>query len=547
MGSKLFVLLWTQFRNQSALNALRYERDAKKKGRMYAVFGAYAIVFIMVLIYSFGLAFGYGFLGMADVIPGFSLMICSMVILFFTITKSNGFLFACRDYDMVMALPFSTGTVITARFLYMYLTNLLMSVCVMVPMCLGYAFYERPGLIIYLLWFVMMLFAPMIPMAIACAIGAVIAAIGSKFRFKVLVQLLLFLALMLGIFAGSFAIQGAENDAVLYQKASELGVILQEKMHQIYPLSVLFDAAITNVQNQSMWGSIQNSHVLSAGCFILVSFICYMIFVLILSWKYKAINTALMTSQSRSNYQMKEQASHSVMQAFVYKEWKRFLSSVIYLMNTGIGMILAVMGSVMCLALGVEEALASMDINLYGQSAEVLKGILYGIPFAIAIPLTMTCTTAVSWSLEGKNLWILKSLPLSEKMIFEGKMLFNVILLVPAGIICTVCMILAMKPDIITGFLYFVVVFAAILFSTAFGMWINKTFPNFGWTNEVEVVKQGISSMLGIFANMLVELLLAVFTVLLSGFLDGRIVMLLFAALLLGGGYFFYWEVTKTI
>ena len=53
---------------------------------------------------------------------------------------------------------------------------------------------------------------------------------------------------------------------------------------------------------------------------------------------------------------------------------------------------------------------------------QMLKGIL---PLILGALIMMTCTTSVSLSLEGKNLWILKSLPITKEEIYKGKMLFK--------------------------------------------------------------------------------------------------------------------------
>ena len=47
------------------------------------------------------------------------------------------------------------------------------------------------------------------------------------------------------------------------------------------------------------------------------------------------------------------------------------------------------------------------------------------MPLIIAALLSMSCTSAVSLSLEGKNLWIIQSVPVEPSAVFKAKMLFN--------------------------------------------------------------------------------------------------------------------------
>lgn len=246
-----------------------------------------------------------------------------------------------------------------------------------------------------------------------------------------------------------------------------------------------------------------------------------------------------MTSRSNSNYKVGKMQAHSVMYALVKKELKRFTSSIAYIMNVGMGMFLAVIGSVVCVFVGIDKVLQSMQIPTISQE------IVYAVPFGIAMMLTMTCTTSISLSLERKNLWIIKSLPIEESMIYKSKMAFNLLLLIPAAIICNICFAIAMKLDIIMIVLYFLVTASAIFFSTTFGMLLGQKFANFEWENEIEVIKQGAASAMCIFKNMVVQLVLAGLTIFLTQVIDGKVPLLVIAILVSGISFLFYRRVIK--
>ena len=73
---------------------------------------------------------------------------------------------------------------------------------------------------------------------------------------------------------------------------------------------------------------------------------------------------------------------------------------------------------------------------------------------------------------------------------------------------------------------------ASVTFSTVFGMFINICFPNYQWENEVVVVKQGMSSMIGIFSSIIIYLSMAAGTFYLSGNLGGELSILMFSGIL---------------
>ena len=142
MQNKLWTILKIQFLNQSGLNQLRYENNKKKRGQSVTVLIGITLLGIILVGFSSLIGFGYGIMGMAEVIPGFALTMVSLVTLIFSFLKTSGYLFAFQDYDMLMSLPLSVKTIVTGKFLYMYLNNLLFSLAVMLPMGSAYLIYS---------------------------------------------------------------------------------------------------------------------------------------------------------------------------------------------------------------------------------------------------------------------------------------------------------------------------------------------------------------------------------------------------------------------
>lgn len=511
MQNKLWTVLKIQFLNQSGLNQLRYESNRKKRGRAVGVLIGIIALAIVLVGASFAIGFGYGLLGMAEVIPSFAFAMVSLITLFFSFIKVNGYLFAFQDYDLLMSLPISDKTIIMSKFLYMYLNNLLFSLGVMLPMGSAYLMYGSLSVsgkgLVGLMWIVAAVLTPLIPMAVAALLGTIVAAIGSKSRFKVLIQVVLMLLFMCIMIAFNIFMNTMENEKEMVQVMEKIAVVMQEKMHRIYPLSALFDTAINKQQILPFLG------------LVVLSFGIYYLFMVLIAKKYRAINTALMSKKKGSAYKMKKQKGHSVLTALIYKEWKRLLSSAPYLINVGMGMIVVVIASILCLVAGREMLAGDFELR---QMIWVCR---YSVPFVALMFLTMSCTTSVSLSLEGKNLWILQSLPISWKTILKGKMAFNMVLLLPAAFVSCLCLGITLQLDVLTFLLYFVVSFAMVSFSTVIGMWFNLCFQKYQWQNDVEVVKQGAAVALGILVNMFLQMILIFVSMVLSFIMDGRIVL----------------------
>lgn len=514
MQNKLWTILKIQFLNQSGLNQLRYENNKKKRGQSVTVLIGITLLGIILVGFSSLIGFGYGIMGMAEVIPGFALTMVSLVTLIFSFLKTSGYLFAFQDYDMLMSLPLSVKTIVTGKFLYMYLNNLLFSLAVMLPMGSAYLIYSfslsfAGKAAACLMWIVAAVLAPLLPMTVAAVFGTIATAIGSKSRFKVLVQVVFMMIFVCGLIALNIFLNTMEigDNGEFIHRIEDITQIVQQQVHRFYPISVLFDTAV-NKQG-----------ILEFLGFVVLSLGVYYLFAVLVAKKYHTINTALMSKGKKTVYHMKEQKARSVIASMVYKEWKRMLSSAPYLLNIGVGMLLSVVASVVCLTVGR---------SMLMENEKVFKIILecrYSAPFMVAIFLTMSCTTSVSLSLEGKNLWILLSLPVSWKTILKSKMAFNMVFLLPAAFICTVCFGITLQLDALSFLLFFAALVSVISFSTVIGMFFNVCFQKYQWENEVEVVKQGMSVSLGILVNMFLQMILVGVSMGLSFFIDGRIVL----------------------
>ena len=141
------------------------------------------------------------------------------------------------------------------------------------------------------------------------------------------------------------------------------------------------------------------------------------------------------------------------------------------------------------------------------------------IPLIVYFLIGMMATTACSPSLEGKNFWILQSLPIEMKEVYQGKMLFNMFLTVPFMAFA--------KAPVIDMALYLLLGLALCAFSTAWGCVCGIRHMRLDWENEAEVIKQSGAVAIYMLPNMIVVMGLIVLVVFLGMKMDQRLLMLL--------------------
>lgn len=484
MKNSTWILLRTQLLELSGFNDLKYEKDKKKRNRVAVFITVMAVVYVIFIGYAFGIGYGLGRIGLAKNIPGLAFTLTSMVILLFTMFKAGGMLFACRDFDMVMSLPVRTETVITSRFLLMYGMNTMFSILVMVPMGISYGIWVHPRIQFYIIWLVAILAAPLIPMTIASFIGALITAISSKFRHTNAISTVLAFVVTIALIMGCMSAGTINAGQMSIKQLAHLGTMFSQKMNQLYPLAGIMEKAALQYNFAALL------------IFLVISAACYGLFIEIVSIKYKTINTALTTHRTNANYKLHGIKSSSPFTALYRKELKRFFSSTSYVLNMGMGAVLALVASIALLVLGIDKMAQITKIP-------GIKSTITGFAsFAISAMLASTCTSCISLSLEGKNLWILQSSPVDTATIYRSKMAVNISILLPSALLSSLLMSIALRADFMSALWMFVTPLAYAAFTSVWGMFVNLKMPNFSWEVEITVIKQSMASMLGILGGM---------------------------------------------
>ncbi|PFF33032.1 permease [Bacillus cereus] len=472
-------LLKIRLITQLGLNTFKYEKDKKKKQNKILLSASIVLVGVMLMLYCGASAYGLVKLGISEIIPVYALVISSVLTLFFTIFKANGEIFAFKDYDLLMSLPIRVSTIITSRFLYLYLLNTVFSIIIMLPMGVVYGIHEKPSVSFYFMWFVSMFIASLIPTTIAAVFGAAITAIASKF--KNTNKITTILSFIVIITFGFFMLKNG-NAQYSLNDMNGIGAIVSEQLTKVYPLANMFQKAIVNAD------------IVAFILFVGISVIWYYLFVKILSLKYKQINTGISTYHMLSNYEIHSMRKESVLVALYKKELKRFFSSTVYVINSGMGVVMAIAFSLAIVVVGPSQFIAYPGIEALLQKVA---------PFAIAAAISMTCTTCVSLSLEGKNVWIIKSLPIAPKMIYDSKILVNLSLSIPASIISAVLLIIGLKLDVWSSLLIVITPIAYSSFSAVWGIFINNRFGYYDWVSETQIVKQSVGSFVGMFGGLI--------------------------------------------
>ncbi len=489
--NKLATLLKYELKAHSTINALKYTTGKGKGGLIGALIGK-TILYLLLAGLVFVISMFISWIDKdAVAVPIMTTVAISAISLLFTLLKTNGYMFAFKEYDMLMSLPFSVKTIASAKFLYMYIFNLGTTLVVMIPAILACFIFANLTVYGAVIWFVLSLLVPMIPMVVATAIGSLITGAGGKFKYKRAVQIVLTILFILLCFFSRFFFEWLFKTVGVDVIGMNISSFMIEVANYYLPAYWL---------QQAITGSFGYIFL-----FIVVSVGLFELYFIIISRFYRQINTRLKVKAFHKEFTMSKQKTRSVVGTIVYNEFLRFKGSNNYLINTIIGLVLIVVLTIASLFFDMDSV-----VKLMAKGAPVDKTyLLSAVPFLVFFFVGMAPTTPISLSLEGKSVWIIRSLPIRGWDIIKGKMLFNYILYTPFGVLAVVILGFKFGGNVTEILLFVVLMLVLCAFSTVYGQILGVRFAKFDWDNEIEIIKRGAANGIYIVSNIFLSLIVA--------------------------------------
>ncbi len=486
--NNLGLLLKIYLRTSFGFNKARYTHEKKSKSTGMTVLLTFCYIMIVGAVFalSMGLMYSLSMIHAEYIVLNIMMMGASVMVLFTTIYKVNGILFGFRDYDVQMSLPISTGTLIASRVLILYGFNILFTLGVMVPAGVAYAIVVQPAAAFYPLFFVTLFAIPMLPIIIATVIGTLVALAASRFKRKngmnvifTVAAFLIFMVVWMGFWTNS-------GDVIM--NFADIGATVNGVLVSVYPLVALYGNAVAGFD------------VLAFLLFLLISVGAFVVFSAVVAKLFKKMNTSITTTRTSGDYKMTELKEMPPQKALMRRELKRLFSSSQYVLNTAIGPLLLIVVSIILLVSGTD------GFGVYSNIPQFAQLISVAGPLGIAFFISMASPTASSVSLEGKNLWIIRSLPVDTRLVLKAKLNVTLTLFLPAAVIAATLFCIALRPDPFYIVLMYAVPIAYAYFIGLMGLKCDLSNPKLDWTNEVTVVKQSKSVLLTMLSGMILTI-----------------------------------------
>ncbi len=472
----------------SMLGKNKKSENGKGKGRtaLFIVLYIYLAVCMLFLSVTMSLSLAVTLIPMGASWLYFSIFtIASLSILFIlSIFETKSELFECRDNDLLLSMPIPERALVIARISTVLLINYAVEAFVMLPAIIFYAVISHDfiGVIGAL---IVSLAVPLLATSLASGIGAVLAAVSRRMRKNSFITL----ALALAFFALYFVAIGALTSGM-----DEIftGVDVENLKANFKILVFIGNASL--LKPLPLIGVVLLSLAVSA----LVYFI--------IAKNYFKIATDNRGAK-KAKYRERRYENRGAVTALTGKELRKFFSSTTYMLNSALGIIFLVVLSVLAI---VERG--ALETTVSGMFPGVSAGAILP-PLMIAGIVLCSCTNMISasaLSLEGKNLWVIKSLPVSDTAVLLSKSLPQIIVCTPPTLLAAVLMFIASGAAPIYIPFFILTPFVANVLFAFLGLIFNIVSPRFDFDNEAQPIKQSLPTFLTMITQMLLSVAIVI-------------------------------------
>jgi len=478
-----WILTKLQLTSLFGINKIVHMKEsADKKQAKRSLYGLIAMVFALGYVsvfYSIAMASAFESVGMLPTLLGIMAFACTALILMFSIFETKGVLFGFGDYDIVMSWPVRVGAVAASRVTNMYAYNFIYAALLLLPAGVIYAGMAAPAWWYYPLFVLLLLLVPALPTIVGALLGTLLTVATARSKKSNLLSILGQMVLVFGIMFLSFRMNNTFADSAAF--ANNAGS-MQNMVQSVFPPAYWFQNALTTgAPLDTLW-------------LLLLSAASIAFLMLFIGKNFVAINSRIKSKPTREKFVMRAQVRSSRVTALFRRECSRYFSSSLYVVNTAFGYVMLLAAGIFCVVKPdmIREVLDSPELGF----ARII------VPFLLSWIVSMGTTTASAISMEGRRLWIVKSMPVPARDWLTGKLMVNMLLAVPSILVSSTLVSIGFGSSAAGWFWNYVL---PLLYAAAFGvfgLWLNIRMPKLDWQGEAEVIKQSGATMICVFTGM---------------------------------------------
>lgn len=395
---------------------------------------------------------------------------------FGSIFNTFSVLYLAKDNDHLLSMPIPEKYIVGSRLISVYLLGTMYAASVMLPALIIYWVSTPFSIVKIICDIILFLCITGIVLVISCLLGWCVAKISLKLKNKTFVRVAVALLLVGAYYFFYFRLSSAAADFLV--KAELIGSKIKGNAFILYKI-----------------GQIGEGNVIATLIFLAATLAIIAVTWFVLNKTFISIATESGSISKTKNRKIKS-SKKSVFGALLSKEFARFTGSAAYMLNCGLGLLMIPIVGVVLIVKGPEiaDSFSKLFVELPGGALLVLCTVLFSLASMIDV-------AAPSVSLEGKTLWVIKSLPIDLKTVFRAKISMHFILAVIPMLFTAICGICVFDAGILEKALVIILTILFALFSAVFSMFLGIKMPYMVWTNEIYPIKQSGAVFVALFGS----------------------------------------------
>ena len=496
--NKLFSLIKTDLNITFGLSSIIYSFKAKKQRWQIIVFGIAMLslipTYIMMIKVLDTLYDSFRQMGQQSYFLLMGFLGAQLLVFFFGLLYVMSKYYFSNDLNHLLPLPIKPSYILTSKFITITVSEYITSLPIFLPFIFIYGIKEREGI---LYWFYSLLAAivlPVLPLVIASIVIMIMMKYtnikGKRDLIRTIsgiafIIIVLFIQLKIQKFAQQSIIQGDDFYFNLARDAN----LLVKKLGIVFPPSMWGALSLANYDNLIGLTNISMFVLSGIAGYMLMIFLSEKIF-----FDGLIGNIEVTASKGRGKKKDLEKTSFVTKPylAIAKKELKMLFKTPVYLMNSVGGVIIGPLIVVMSMATGDTSMEPLMEI--INRNVDIVNLAAIAIIGTLGILNSIGTTT---FSREGKNFWIQRTLPIkSEDQIF-GRVIASMTIQVIGAAVLIGSLLFIIRLDFISILIILAVGLLASIPMTEIGMIIDILRPLLTWSNPQQAMKQNMNVLIG--------------------------------------------------
>ena len=407
-------------------------------------------------------------------------------------------LFRAKDNEFLLAMPIPPSKILISRMLSSYIVGVIYESMVLLSAIVYYYVAGRPSALSVVLCAAGFFVLGFLILVFSCFFGWVVALVSSRLNNQKVLS-----AIMIAIVTALFIYLRFEANRLFEYLATHGEEIADAVSGWGYPIYAL---------GLGMSGDLTAFVIFTAVCGILFALTCF-----IMSRSFNKIVTAR-NSSVRAEFSEQQIRTRSISSSLRKKEFRHFTSSVAYMVNCALGALFLVAAAAILL-IKVQDVRSSLE-SIISEVPSVSAFFPVIGTFAVCALASLCDIAAPAISLEGKNIWILQTMPVDPYEIFKAKIFLHISIALIPSLLCTASVIIVFKAGFFSSVCMILCVCAFVVLSSGAMLALDLKRPMLDWTNETQPIKQSLNILISWLGGLFVSIVLGVIYIPIGFFVD---------------------------